>query len=180
MNSADNTYIISFLEQYEATVKTLMYETDLGCVLVGVNFLDLCLKLLLKERLENDMSCLDSIFEISIGNLSNFSSKIKLSEQLNIISKEQRLELKKLSEIRNKFAHSYKTIKFSDTDIIKKCAGLKLCNDSIRPSKRYNKPEYSEKTNHEISKLRFVYSVMNIMSNFFADAILRQNKLNLG
>lgn len=58
--------------------------------------------------------------------LGNFSSRIKASYGLGLISKAQFKDLQHLREIRNKFSHTWKPISFNDTSVAGHILGIRF------------------------------------------------------
>jgi hypothetical protein len=69
---------------------------------------------------------LESIFsDGGNGPLSTFSAKIKLAYALGIVSAETRLQIERVKEIRNHFAHHKDKVSFKDPSVISVCGFFK-------------------------------------------------------
>ncbi|MEY1639740.1 MltR family transcriptional regulator [Tenuifilum osseticum] len=100
-------------------------ESDRGCVLLGSSYIENQLKILLEKILIGTKKHKKDLFS-GYGPLSTFSSKIKLSYSLGIISENLYKELEIIKSIRNLFAHYPDKISFDNVEIIKLCNKLKL------------------------------------------------------
>lgn len=113
-------------DQYSRVIafrNTLDLETDRGCSLLAISFLEVELKDLLKKCLIEDPGVENAIFSYN-GPLGTFSSKIEMAFFLGRISQEVRNELHLLRKIRNQFGHSPDYLDF-DTEAIKdRCKAL--------------------------------------------------------
>jgi DNA-binding MltR family transcriptional regulator len=114
-------------EQYDRVINfrnTLDLETDRGCALLAVSFLEVELKELLKKCLIQGPGVEKNIFSYN-GPLGTFSSKIEMSYFLGKISPEIRNELHLLRKIRNDFGHSPEYLDFNNEAISDRCKALK-------------------------------------------------------
>ena len=98
-------------------------ETDRGCALLAVSYLEEELKFLLKKCLVERADVDKSIFSYN-GPLGTFSSKIEMAFFLGKISNEVKKELHLLRKIRNEFGHSPKPIDFNFQAIKDRCNAL--------------------------------------------------------
>jgi DNA-binding MltR family transcriptional regulator len=98
-------------------------ETDRGCALAAVAYLDDTLKELLTSRLVAN-KVVDELLESPTG-LSAFSIRTKVAFSLGIISGEIYSDLNQLREIRNAFAHNLEAKSFAQPEIAARCANLK-------------------------------------------------------
>lgn len=103
--------------------RSLDFETDRGCALMAVAFLDEKLKQLLKHFLVEDEASFNSLFS-GVGGLSTFSSKIEISYLLGLIGPMVKKDLHILRKIRNEFAHSADDIDFNHPPIASRCLEL--------------------------------------------------------
>jgi DNA-binding MltR family transcriptional regulator len=95
-------------------------EPDFPCVLIAASFLDQCLASLF-ERFFTESRVSKEILK---GALGQFSSRAKLCCALGLISESLMMNLLKVGEIRNGFAHSYLSLSFEDPDIMDLCRSL--------------------------------------------------------
>lgn len=100
----------------------LKEESDRGCALLAVSYLENELKDAIKAKLVDDKQACKYIFDTT---LSTFNSKINIAYLLGIISSKQKENIITLKHIRNKFAHSYKKIEFNTQAIVELCDKLK-------------------------------------------------------
>lgn len=103
---------------------TFTLETDRGCALMAAAFLEGELENLLKLKFIGTNKQIEDLFEYN-GPLGTFSSKIKLSYALGLISKLTLQDLEIIRKIRNDFGHKYKPINFSTPAISDRVANLK-------------------------------------------------------
>jgi hypothetical protein len=99
-------------------------ESDLGCALLAIFFLEKELKVLLKKCLVDTPEVDEKIFSFN-GPLGTFSSKIEMGFSLGKISKTLKDELNLLRKIRNDFGHNPKQIDFNTHPINERCNSLK-------------------------------------------------------
>ena len=92
-------------------------EPDFPCVLIAASFLDQCLASLLERFFTGSPIST----EILKGPLSRFSSRAKLCCALGLIPESLMMNLLKVGEIRNKFAHSYLSLSFEDRGVMDLC-----------------------------------------------------------
>lgn len=114
-------------KQTERVVKfrsALDLETDRGCALLAISFLEEELKILLKKCLVEIPKVEEIVFSFN-GPLGTFSSKIEMAFFLGKISKTIKNELNLLRKIRNHFGHSPELIDFNSHPINDRCKSLK-------------------------------------------------------
>ncbi|GAB6096123.1 hypothetical protein JCM14469_23760 [Desulfatiferula olefinivorans] len=99
-------------------------ESDRGCALLAISFLEEELKILLKKCLVDTPEVDEKIFSFN-GPLGTFSSKIEMVFLLGKISKTIKDELNLLRKIRNDFGHNPKPIHFNTHPINERCNSLK-------------------------------------------------------
>lgn len=92
-------------------------ESDRGCILLSVSYLDNQLKKVIKNKLVNNKKIIEEIIETGKP-LGTFSSRIDMAYLIGIISLEQRRQLHIIRKIRNECGHSYEDLSF-DTSSIK-------------------------------------------------------------
>jgi DNA-binding MltR family transcriptional regulator len=117
-------YIAQKMEDVYEFRSSLDLETDRGCALLAVAYLEEELKVLLKKCLIERPDVDKNIFSYN-GPLGTFSSKIEMAFFLGKISGEVKNELHLLRKIRNEFGHSPKPIDFSSQVIKDRCNALK-------------------------------------------------------
>lgn len=164
----------SLFRDREMIINFFNKESDFGCVLVATQFIDQCLRYMTRYELEINTELIDNLFIKSYGSLTNFSSKIKLARDLDIINNEIESDLKKIGEIRNLFAHSFRLKTFSDDSILEKCLELKYCNKSrpLSPKFEISKSTIEEKQNE--GKTRFIHSVINIINELLGKSLISE------
>lgn len=96
--------------------KMISSETDRGCALMVSSFLENELERVLINKLVGDTNFKKDLFSYS-GPLGSFSSKIRLSYSLGIISKDIMRNLDLIRKIRNEFGHDYNPITFESSKI---------------------------------------------------------------
>jgi DNA-binding MltR family transcriptional regulator len=99
-------------------------ETDRGCCLMAASFLEHELEQLLRQKLIGARKFVDTLFEFN-GPLGTFSSKIKLSYSLGLISKETLNDLEIIRKVRNEFGHTHQPINFETPELKNKIHNLK-------------------------------------------------------
>lgn len=115
------------LHNYKVVMKVraeLETESDRGCCLMAVSFIDNELKCLLKGKLVGSNKLLKELFEFN-GPLGTFSSKIKMAYCLGYISKDIYHDLEIIRKTRNDFGHNYSTINFETENLKAKILQLK-------------------------------------------------------
>lgn len=103
---------------------TFTLETDRGCALMAAAFLETELENLLKLKLVGTRKQIEELFKYN-SPLGNFSSKIKFSYALGLISKSILQDLEIIRTIRNEFGHEYKPLSFSTRAINDRIVNLK-------------------------------------------------------
>lgn len=103
-----------------------------GYVLSLVAYLDDGVRMLIGTKMPNLTSDLnDSIFE-GTGPLSTFSGRILVATALGLLEASDATELKKLKNIRNKFAHrSLVPLDFDDPDVVKLASKLDRTKNQV-------------------------------------------------
>ncbi|MBS7788311.1 hypothetical protein KIH23_13465 [Flavobacterium sp. CYK-55] len=128
---------------------SLNEETDRGCALLAVSFLEQSIEKCLSNKLIGSKNHKKLLFDFN-GPLGNFSNKLSISYSVGLIDKVEFEELQKIRQIRNLFAHSYEPITFESNEISKRVNLLKL------------KPRKSAKTNRSI----FISTVFYLLGIF--------------
>ena len=99
-------------------------ESDRGCALVAAAYLENEITVLLKRFLvKQSKKAAIELFDFN-GPIGTFSSKIKLSFALGLISKELQSSLDVIRKIRNDFAHLHEPLDFSIDTITQKINSL--------------------------------------------------------
>ncbi len=109
--------------------RELTKESDRGCALLAVAYLDSLLEKVLRKILCGSNNHLDSLFDFN-GPLGTFSGKILLTYSLGFFSKHHLDDIQKIRKIRNEFGHSTNIISFDDPKIAELTNGLKLVANS--------------------------------------------------
>ena len=140
-------------------VHAFNHENDFTFCLIGISFLEACLKdFLLKKFIKSSVS--EALLDHN-GALGSASAKAQLAYTMQYIDKNEYQDIKKLLEIRNEFAHVHIQRDFGYKGIENKCNELHL--SSLLPSDQMN-----ENTKEVIDrllkshKLRFSMSVVAI------------------
>lgn len=138
------------IEAAKKLVILLNKESDRGCCLLSVSFLDNELKLLLEDKLVGSAKQKKEILGFN-GALGTFSSRIQLSYSIGLISKQITDDINIIRKIRNDFGHNYEYIDFETEKIQNKILNL-----------NYNLHKKDEHT----SRKRFIDAVTIILSEF--------------
>jgi len=109
--------------EYEDILKELRMETPRGGTIVGHTKLENLLEELLLSRLITNKNIKDNIKGL------NFDKKNNLCYAIGAISKVEYDDLKKINEIRNKFAHRLEYRDFNNPKIQELCSDLKLAKN---------------------------------------------------
>ncbi|MBA9078667.1 MltR family transcriptional regulator [Rufibacter quisquiliarum] len=116
--------ILEKLQEISQLRLELDKETDRGCALLGVSYLDEELKELIQSYLVQNNTIQKKIFDNN-GGLATLSSKIDIAFLLGLISKETYNDLNYIRKIRNEFAHSKYSIDFNNKEVSKIIKNLK-------------------------------------------------------
>lgn len=116
--------------------KGLSSETDRGCVLMIVAYLDELLNEFISALFVNDVK-VQKEFLRPDGPVGTFSSRINLCYLLGQISAMERRELHLLRRIRNEFAHSATSKDFSDEVILQRIKELKCTGLDVKADPRH-------------------------------------------
>lgn len=127
---------------------SLADETDRGCALMAAEYISNELGELLRAYFVEDEKACDSMLESPNGALSTLSARIELAYLLGLIGPIACRELHLVRKIRNEFAHAYKPLMFSGTEIAGKCRELRA--HCIRPG--------------DSPRANFVRSVMGLLA----------------
>ncbi|WP_098743521.1 MltR family transcriptional regulator [Paenibacillus sp. EZ-K15] len=139
--------------------RSLTPESDRGCALLAVAFLDNLIQKLLQKYFIDNKQVVDNIFT-GTGALSSFSSRIELAYLLGLISPDTRRDLNLLRKIRNEFAHSMEILSFQDQRIEARCKELK---NNIQ-------------TDEQDARSMFVTTVFRIAGIIFGETLLINKK----
>ena len=99
--------------------------THSGVVLTGAAILDLQLERSLKKAMKPLPKKLYARLFEGFGPLSSFASKIIMARALGVITVDHYIELEKIRDIRNTFAHASKILDFTSKEIGPKFLNLK-------------------------------------------------------
>jgi hypothetical protein len=117
-----------------AKIVGLMYqkESDRGCVLVGVSYLDACLKSLLRARFGSaPKKDVDFLLSSSLAPLGSFSVRIKMSRVLNLLHTKTCDALESLREVRNECAHDFLHFEWPTALIDKACCDTEAVTEAM-------------------------------------------------
>jgi len=116
-------------------------ESDRGCVLVAVAFLDESLEVLLRAKMltkPEDSKRVDSLFAV-LAPLHPFWAKVQLTRALGFLEEWEYKDLERIRVLRNKVAHTYEDASFADPKVIE------LANQ-LEAAQRYLKKAESRRT----------------------------------
>lgn len=108
------------LVSFRQAAVTFEKESDRGCALIAVAWVDDALTAYLKSRLRDEKRIVDSIFRPD-GPLGSFSARIKAAYLLGIITATLYSDLEIMRGIRNDFAHVRRSVRFKDQSIKDRC-----------------------------------------------------------
>ncbi|MCZ8091443.1 MltR family transcriptional regulator [Flavobacterium sp.] len=128
-------------------------ESDRGCALLSVSFLELQIEKVLKKKLIGNKKHIDKIFDFN-GALGTLSNKLDLSYSLGIISKIEYDDINVIRKIRNEFAHSYDDIDFNTQKIESSINNLSL---NPRPNFATNRQKFTSTLFFIIGVLQYSY-----------------------
>jgi DNA-binding MltR family transcriptional regulator len=162
-------------KEIERFFEILNTGTDLACVLIGTNFLDVSLHDMLSLSLKKG-KITNQILNNNKGFLGSFRSRLDLCYCMDLIDKKIYQDLIKISEIRNEVAHSHILNVFKNENISKKCDDLtywKILN--YESTKRL-----FESNSNKAIRNKFVFSVTIISQKLLLKirGIERENKLS--
>ena len=109
--------------KFKGLQQALPAETDRGCALLAVAFLDQELSELLRSHICGSKAVKNKILDHS-GPLGNLSAKIDMVYCMGLLGKNSREDLRNLARIRNKFAHLAEPISFKSESVKKDIANL--------------------------------------------------------
>ena len=116
--------------------QTLRGESDRGCALTGVAFLDYALSAMIAAHMVSDDAVAKELFRSS-GPLGPFSVRIDLAYLMGLLGADARREMHLLRRIRNEFAHSPAALSFEEQAIANRCRELKfVVFDADLPARR--------------------------------------------
>lgn len=158
------------LNDRDNIIEMLNKETDIGCVLISINYLELCIRYLILDKFKEDTSEIDIIFELN-GSLKTYYNKFHLANKLGLLKIGFSDDLRILGEIRNLFAHSHKGLSFKDEIIVSKCNELMSCRNSLTPFE-LKTDDTSEDVIYQNSKSKFILTFLNIIDDILAGGLL--------
>lgn len=125
---------INGLDLQEELKKELNNQSDRGVAIVCASILDEQLKDVLSSFfIENDRAKKE-LFNTGEP-LSTFSSKIKMSYYLGLITENEYKNIEMIRKIRNDFAHRITGISFSDSSVKNRCNHLSIPKEQYFPEK---------------------------------------------
>lgn len=157
----------------------LTNESDRGCVLVGASLIDLDLKNMISAHFVDAYLKDQKEFLEGQGPLATFSSRIKLSCFLGLISEDTYRDCNIIRKIRNEFAHKYEDISFQSPQIKSRCLSLS--------GRRVANPEELDsalRLHESDSRYKFMATVISILSEIHSTwrkakrPTLKANKTN--
>jgi len=149
--------------------------TDLACVLIGTNFLDVSLHDMLSLSLKKGKIA-KQILDHNKGFLGSFRNRSDLCYCMYLIDKKIYQDLIKISEIRNEVAHSHILNVFQNENILKKCDDLNYWKDL---NVDYLRKLFESNSNQAIRN-KFKFSVVIISQKMLLKIreIEKENKLS--
>jgi len=149
--------------------------TDLACVLIGTNFLDVSLHDMLSLSLKKGKIA-NQILNHNKGFLGSFKNRSDLCYCMDLIDKKIYQDLIKISEIRNVIAHSHILNVFQNENISKKCDDLNYWKDL---NVDYLRKLFESNSNQAIRN-KFKFSVVIISQKMLLKIreIEKENKLS--
>ena len=160
----------TLINEHDAVIEILNNETDIGCVLISLNYLELCIRYLIIDKFVKEPSKIEIIFD-SFGSLSTYKNKLILANNLDLLDKNDFEDMSKLGEIRNLFAHSHKALSFNNEGVVEKCNALNSCKKSLPPF-YFNQKELTDEMKYEYSKSKFIHTFINIVNDILASGLL--------
>lgn len=169
----------------------LTNESDRGCVLVGASLIDMDLKNMISAHFVDAYQKDQKEFLEGQGPLATFSSRIKLSCFLGLISEDTYRDCNIIRKIRNDFAHTYEEISFQTPQIKSRClslSGRRIANpEEFDPVLRLHEsnPRYNFMTT-VISILSEIHSTWrkaerpNLKTKETSDLVMEQISEDLG
>lgn len=120
--------LAAFLGDDVSFSKTLSLESARGKALVGAAILETGLEALIRARLVDASTEIESLVNAD-GPLGSFSNRIRLAYCLGLVSKDEQHDLEMVRRIRNGFAHSFEGRTFEDVPgAVDKCKDLRAIN----------------------------------------------------
>ncbi len=173
----DNVRNLSSLsEDLEIIRKAMFDRNDSECAIIGASYIDKCLSNIIFNRLRSigEEFLLKQLFDYEHGAFSTYSSRNKIVHSLKIIDDRTKNDIRSIGYIRNRFAHDYLAITFSDEEIKRYCCELKLWEKHFYPTKvkRYNLEKHNGES--ELLKEIFVYSAFNSMQTLLTKGHLKK------
>jgi DNA-binding MltR family transcriptional regulator len=162
-------------KEIKSLYEILKNGTDLACVLIGTNFLDVSLHDILSLSLKKEKTA-NQILNHNKGFLGSFRSRSDLCYCMGLIDKKIYQDLIKISEIRNEVAHSHILNVFQNKNISEKCDDLTywkiFYNDYTR--------RLFESNSNQAIRNKFVFSVLIISQKLLLKirGIEKGNKLS--
>lgn len=105
----------------DAAIKALDKDSDRGAALVAFGLVEKRLEDLIKKILRTDEADITNQLIGGYGPLGTFAAKMRLALMLRIYGKRVYVELDKLRDIRNDFAHGLKHLTFQTPSIADRC-----------------------------------------------------------
>ena len=115
--------------------ESLDNETDRGCAIAAVSYIDHELAEAIKARLIDSEETLRTVFQ-GQGGLSAFSARIDVGYLLGLYGENGRRELHSLRKVRNEFAHSPLSLSFKEQSISDRCKALKYSQHEYKREPR--------------------------------------------
>jgi len=164
----------TLFNDHNKLIEVLNNGSDIACILIGLNFIEQCLTIVLKNRLRKSKTTTD-ILKPDKGFLGNYINKVRLAYVLKLIDKNIYKDLCKIAEIRNEFAHNHNLLTFSDPEIIKKCEELILWKKSLPPYFQEPSKVQNLYSDNDIAKMKFCKVISNLVNDFLSSSVLSED-----
>lgn len=112
-------------------IEQLDQKNHRGLAITCASMVEDRLRWLIEMRFSNPLSegKKDWIFT-GTGPLQSFAAKVEIAYAFGLVKEEVRAELRLIGRIRNKFAHNFRRVRFTDQDIAQLCKNLKMINST--------------------------------------------------
>jgi len=112
--------LYGFISDSNTVISELRKESDRGAALVGVEYLDRLVEDLARAQMIGDHKHSDKLLAYP-GVLNTAASRADLAFALGWIGPQIYRDLATARKIRNKFAHSHKSLHFDDPEVSQRC-----------------------------------------------------------
>ncbi len=112
------------------------------------------------------------LLDVHNGLLSTISSKSKIAYALNLIKKEIYDEIKKISNIRNHFAHNHLELNFQTPEIEKICNSFQLWENRYPSAIVSDYRKFPLNQENRMLRKKFIDTVTEICNNFLVTGLI--------